>query len=146
MKTKTLFTIILWLVSFNLSAQSYNYTFPVSADSLSILTGVSRIAWLYGDYYGSNPNYVSFSAEDSSVEISGDTIELIKALVYEIRKLNNENADLCKVIYRGVDFANQVPDFYRTARGNCKWDMYFRELKKQGYIEVKSKKSRKPCK
>jgi hypothetical protein len=73
------------------------------------------------------------------IRIEGDTM---KAIAY-MYKMMRENDSIVSEMYRfmgtTINYLNELPDYWRTKQGNCKWPQMYAVLKKNGYGIVKRK-------
>ena len=127
------YLIIVFVLTFSTTSYCQKDTLPVFTMGFNI------------SFTDSNFNEIFYSLNDGSITIYGDTIKAIKQLIkFYTTKDSTINA-LRKFINAGIAFANEVPDYWRTNAGNCKWPNYLYYLKKNGYRVTKGK-SKNTCK
>lgn len=78
--------------------------------------------------------------QDSTIEITGDTMKAIKLLLSELKKRDSIEENLYMIMRAGVEFLNYVPDYWKNRNNNPKWAKYWALLRKQGYVQFNKKK------
>ncbi len=156
--------LLILAILFNLSCKGQTVDSCIIIDN-SVIEDTG-IIWLpstdyfYSDVYKNGPLEIRvvMSGKDSGVlSITGDSLSNIKMLINFIKDLQkreeslyDQMSDLNHVISASVEFANQIPDYWRDRKNNCKWDEYMNALRLQGYkLHTKTKKeskSKPPCK
>jgi hypothetical protein len=84
--------------------------------------------------------------EKGNIRIYGDTLTAIKFIYKRMREADSINVKLWELIGAGVKFTNNLPGYYKTLEGNCRWPAYKKQLIKNGYHVYDSKKKFEPCK
>ena len=135
--------IIIVLILLTTVSQASFSQIAISFDSSSIMRwGRSYI----NDDINDTVNYRITFWQDGKLEVQGDTIGAIKRLFKDLQSKDSTIESMYDFQAAAVDFTNEVPDYWKSFRNNCKWNKYNRELKKQGYITVPLKKTKSPCK
>lgn len=72
--------------------------------------------------------------DNGEIELTGDTLSIIRMLLKKDKEADEEILKLHLVIGKGVGFLNTVPDVYKTTKSKS-WVSYWGELRKLGYYK-----------
>jgi hypothetical protein len=97
-----------------------------------------EISFCIVDSLGNNQK-VGFviNKKDSTFYIDGDTVELLKQLVkfnfQRTEQLHKDIRQLQNTIKSGVNFLNDLPEYFKSKTTNPSWPEYWEALFRQGY-------------
>lgn len=98
--------------------------------STSIMGGT---LWLTRDGVPPQGLYLSY---DGSSEIRGDTMQIIRLLVDEIKRRDSIQSVMYDTIAASVDFTNLISSYWKKPDNAC-WNKYLSLLHKNGWITIK---------
>jgi hypothetical protein len=107
----------------------------------------SHVGIGYGSIGYGKPRAVAWMDDRDSITIVGDTMVVIRELVKKIKRCDSSTLILWDLLYKkqklinaAVDFANQVPDYFKNEVTNSAWNKYEMLLRKNGYYFTNKKK------
>jgi hypothetical protein len=105
-------------------------------DSIGINVGITTLG--HGPYIDSTCSIMIMDngRDSGKIEITGDTLKIIRFLLDKIDEMGERESDLWKFIWAGVEFSNTVPDYYRNKKTNKAWALYLAQLRKHGYKTI----------
>jgi hypothetical protein len=136
--------LLLLLLSLTAVAQDTARRFRLVNDMPRMEARISsqEISFCIVDSIGNN-HKVGFiiNKKDSTFYIHGDTVELLKQLVkfnfQRTEQLHKDIRQLQNTIKSGVNFLNDLPEYFKSKTTNPSWPEYWEALFRQGYKFVK---------
>jgi hypothetical protein len=136
---KKLTTLLLFFIAMSAASQ-VPAPMPIAVDSFLLFTidTSSLSTWQFGYCEDTSCVWIS-SNNKGTVRIEGDTMKAIAGLMKNIHQRDSIIEILYHFMGATINYLNQLPDYWRTKQGNCKWPQMYAALKKNGYGIVKRK-------
>lgn len=90
-------------------------------------------------------NSLWMALPDSTLRIEGDTMKVIRMLLFFMSQKDSTIEAKNKLINSAIDFTNCVPDYWKEAANNCKWSGYKAQLRKNRFVIKTLKNNKPPC-